>query len=86
VDIKSELKDSPDFTVPVFRFLSRTIFFIGILSLSLLFTAPPDKKFTVLWFALLTIGVGMSLGFIRGDKTQIQADAHNLAIVSNSKS
>ncbi len=86
VDIKSELKDSPDFTVPVFRFLSRTIFFIGILSLSLLLTAPPDKKFTVLWFALLTIGVGLSLGLIRGDRAQVQANEHNLAIASNSKS
>src|SRR5262245_1335843 len=82
VDIKTELKDSPDFTVPVFRFLSRTILGIGILSLSLLLTAPPNQKFTVLCFALLTLGVGLSLGFIRGDRTQLQAE-HNLATASH---
>jgi len=86
VNIKTELKDSPDFTVPVFRFLSRTIIGIGVLSLSLLFTAPTDKKFTVLSFALLTLAVGLSLSFIRGDKTQLQTNEHNLAIASNSKS
>ena len=29
VDVATELKDSADFTAPVFRFLSRTISFIG---------------------------------------------------------
>jgi len=66
VDVAVELKDSPDFTVPVFRFLSRTIFAIGFLSLGLLFTAPTDQRLTVLYFSLLTLGVGVSLNFIRG--------------------
>ena len=30
IDVTTELKDSPDFTVPVFRFLSRTIACIGL--------------------------------------------------------
>ena len=30
VDVATELKDSADFTAPVFRFLSRTISFIGL--------------------------------------------------------
>jgi len=76
VNIKVELKDSEDFTVPVFRFLSRTILGIGILSLSMLFTVPPDKISTVLWFALLTLAVGASLGFVRGDNRK----ANELAV------
>src|SRR6266550_4529745 len=67
VDVATELKDSPDFTVPVFRFLSRTISAIGLLSLLLLLPAPPDQRMTVLCFAGLTIAVGASLHLIRGD-------------------
>lgn len=67
VDVATELKDSPDFTVPVFRFLSRTISVIGLLSLLLLVSAPPDQRTTVLCFSVLTIAVGASLHLIRGD-------------------
>jgi hypothetical protein len=61
-----ELKDSPDFTVPVFRFLSRTIVCIGLLSLLLIFAAPPDQRLTVLLFSGLTLLVGGSLYLVRG--------------------
>ena len=66
IDIATELKDSADFTAPVFRFLSRTISFIGLLSLVLLFTVPANQRITVVWFAALTIAVGASLWFVRG--------------------
>ena len=66
VDVTTELKDSPDFTVPVFRFLSRTISAIGLLSLLLLLPAPPEQRTTVLCFAVITIAVGASLHLIRG--------------------
>jgi len=66
VDVATELRDSADFTVPVFRFLSRTISFIGLLSLVLLFTVPPNQRITVVWFAALTVAVGGSLWFVRG--------------------
>jgi SSS family transporter len=69
VDVATELKDSPDFTVPVFRFLSRTISTIGLLSLLLLLPAPPEQRMTVLCFAGLTIAVGASLHLIRGTST-----------------
>jgi hypothetical protein len=69
VDVGKELKDSADFTGPVFRFLSRTICAIGALSLLLLFEAPANKRLTVIWFALLTLAVGGSLWFIRGNAT-----------------
>jgi hypothetical protein len=66
VDVATELKDSADFTAPVFRFLSRTISFIGLLSLVLLFTVPSNQRVTVVWFAALTVAVGGSLWFVRG--------------------
>ena len=66
VDVATELKDSADFTAPVFRFLSRTISFIGLLSLVLLLTVPPNQRVTVVWFAALTVALGGSLWFVRG--------------------
>jgi solute:Na+ symporter, SSS family len=66
INVARELKDSEDFTAPVFRFLSQTISFIGLLSLLLLFTTPTNQRMTVLWFAGLTLAVGGSLWFIRG--------------------
>jgi hypothetical protein len=66
VDMATELKDSADFTAPVFRFLSRTICVIGLLSLLLLLTVPSSQRMTVLWFAVLTLAVGGSLWFVRG--------------------
>jgi len=66
VDVAVELKDSADFTAPVFRFLSRTISFIGLLSLVLLFIVPSNQRVTVIWFATLTVAVGVSLWFVRG--------------------
>jgi SSS family solute:Na+ symporter len=67
VDVATELKDSADFTAPVFRFLSRTILLIGLLSLLLLFHVEPGQRITVIWFAALTLAVGGSLWFIRGN-------------------
>src|SRR5579864_1276134 len=69
IDVARELKDSPDFTAPVFRFLSRTISCIGLLSLLLLLTAPAGQRMTVLLFAGLTLGVGLSLHLVRGKES-----------------
>ena len=66
INVAVELKDSPDHTAPVFRFLSRTILCIGLLSLLLLLTAPADQRGTVLWFAVLTLSVGGTLHLVRG--------------------
>jgi len=66
IDVATELKDSEDFTASVFRFLSRTICLIGLLSLLLLFTAPSNQRTTVVWFAALTLAVGGFLWFVRG--------------------
>lgn len=80
VDVAHELKDSADFTAPVFRFLSRTISAIGLLSLLLLFTVPSNQRVTILWFAALTLLVGGSLWFVRGapanvEKANVETDA-----------
>jgi SSS family solute:Na+ symporter len=72
VDVAHELKDSADFTAPVFRFLSRTISAIGLLSLLLLFTVPSNQRVTVLWFAALTLLVGGSLWFVRGAPANVE--------------
>lgn len=85
INTVTELKDSPDFTVPVFRFLSRTIFAIGVLSLCLLFTAPVEQRMTVLWFSLLTLGVGASLSFIRGSNSKPAVYSEQLPLPSGSK-
>jgi Na+/proline symporter len=82
VDVETELKDSPDFTVPVFRFLSRTISAIGLLSLLLLQPAPPDQRLTVLCFAGLTIAVGASLHLIRGTSSPV-VKPHTSALASS---
>jgi len=67
INVETELKDSPDFTVPVFRFLSRTICCIGTLSLLLLLSTPSEQRSTVLWFVLLTLAGGASLYLVRGE-------------------
>jgi Na+/proline symporter len=66
IDVGRELKDSPDFTAPVFRFLSRTISCIGLLSLLLIFAAPADQRLIVLLFSGLTLLVGAALFLVRG--------------------
>jgi SSS family solute:Na+ symporter len=75
INVAEELKDFPDYTAPVFRFLSRTILCIGLLSLLLLLTAPPDQRLTVLWFAALTLSVGGSLHLVRGRQPVVEKAA-----------
>jgi SSS family transporter len=84
IDVAGELKNSEDFTAPVFRFLSQTISSIGLLSLLLLFATPPNQQTTVLWFAGLTLAVGGSLWLIRGGPAapaQPPLDENGLPIV-----
>jgi hypothetical protein len=81
VDIDKELKDSADFTGPVFRFLSRTICAIGLLSLLLLLDVPSNQRLTVIWFALLTLAVGGTLFFVRGNAAAMNATDHEKAPV-----
>jgi len=65
VNVDTELRDSPDFTREVFRFLSRAIACIALLSLILLFTVPSGQRATILWFAGFTLLISVSLGFVK---------------------
>ena len=71
VNVKEELKESPDLTAQVFRFLSRAIAAIGGLSLLLLFATPARDRFTVLWFAGITLAISWSLRSIRGRRAAV---------------
>jgi solute:Na+ symporter, SSS family len=73
IDVATELRDVPDFTAPVFRFLSRTISLIGLLSLLLILAAPAEQRTTVLLFATLTLLVGGSLYLVRGQQRSAPA-------------
>jgi solute:Na+ symporter, SSS family len=84
VNVVKELKDSPDFTVPVFRFLGKTILGIGVLSLVLLLTVPVNQRMTVVWFAALTLMVGGSLWFVHGASPSIDnSTADETALASS---
>src|SRR5947207_1701319 len=65
VNVDTELRDSPDFTREVFRFLSRAIACIALLSLILLFTVPSGQRATILWFSGFTLLISVSLGFVK---------------------
>jgi Na+/proline symporter len=69
VNVDRELKDSPDYTAEVFRFLSRTIAVIGGLSLLLLLTASGRDRATIFWFAAITLGISVLLGAIHGRRS-----------------
>jgi len=77
VNVAVELKESPDFTREVFQFLSRTITGIGLLSLLLLGTAPTNQRGTVVWFAVLTLLIGVSLGLLRAAGKRKQLPEYN---------
>src|SRR5438309_6303879 len=77
VNVGVELKDSPDFTGEVFRFLSRTIACIGLLSLLLLLTAPSNQRGTILWFAGLTLAISVALRFVRASAATREPVAAN---------
>jgi SSS family transporter len=70
VDIERELKDVPDYTVQVFRFLSWTVGLIGALSLLLLFSTSGRDRATVICFASITLVVGFLLRLIHGRESQ----------------
>src|SRR5215469_6798373 len=65
VNVEEELKESPDLTPQVFRFLSRVIAGLGGLSLLLLFATAGRDRITVLWFAGITLAISWSLRSIR---------------------
>jgi len=73
VDVATELKDSPDFTSQVFRFLSRTIACIAVLSLLLLVATAGRDRLIILWFSGITLLVSLLLSSIHGRKNVAEA-------------
>jgi len=73
IDVERELKDSPDYTAEVFRFLSRTIAVIGGLSLLLLFTATGRDRATVFCFAAITLLLSLLLKSIHGKRSAVSS-------------
>jgi solute:Na+ symporter, SSS family len=62
----AEISDVPDFSRPVFRFLSRAVACIGLASLLLLIPNPPGARMTILSFSAITLAVAASLWFVPG--------------------
>jgi SSS family solute:Na+ symporter len=62
----SEIGDTPDFSVPVFRFLARAVAGIGLASLLLLIPNPAGARIIILWFSGLTLCVAGSLWLVPG--------------------
>jgi SSS family solute:Na+ symporter len=62
----SEISDVPDFSRPVFRFLSRAVGSIGVASLLLLIPNPAGARMTILSFSAITLAVAASLWFVPG--------------------
>jgi SSS family solute:Na+ symporter len=73
VDVAAELKDTPDMTTPVFRFLSAATAGIGLLSLCLLFTVPAGERGTVFAYAIATLLIAALLRLVRGKTVVEQA-------------
>jgi len=60
----SEILDAPDFSKPVFRFLSYSVAGIGLASLLLLIPNPASARITILSFSGITLAVAISLWFV----------------------
>ena len=70
----SEVHDMPDFSEPVFRFLSRAVAGIGLASLLLLIPNAPGAYSTILCFSVLTLCVAASLWLVpRGTRSARRA-------------
>jgi SSS family transporter len=63
----SEISHVPDFSRPVFRFLSRSVAGIGLASLLLMIPNPPTARLTILSFSAVTLAVAVSLWFVSGN-------------------
>lgn len=62
----AEISANPDFSRPVFRFLSRSVAGIGLASLLLLIPNPTAAHTTILSFSSITLAVAASLWFVPG--------------------
>ena len=75
----TEVSDVPDFSRPVFRFLSRAVACIGLASLLLLIPNPPGARMTILSFSGITLAVAASLWFVPGGRKVTTRDVSAVA-------
>lgn len=66
VDVARELRDVPDPTAQVFRFLSRSTGLVGLASLLVLLSAGPEDRGTVVGYVVITLVLALGLSFVRG--------------------
>jgi Na+/proline symporter len=66
VNVAAELGDSHDPTSEVFRFLSRATGLVGLLCVPLVFTAPEAERSTAIAYVAITLGLALTLAFVRG--------------------
>jgi len=71
VDVALELGRSADPTPDVFRFLSRAVAGVGVLSLLLIGAAAPGERTTVVAFVALTLALAALLTRIRGGRRPV---------------
>ncbi len=76
VDVSVELRDAPDQTTPVFRFLSRLTATVALLSLALLMFVPAAERFVIIVYAAITLGIAAGLTLVRGGSTRPGDCAH----------
>jgi SSS family solute:Na+ symporter len=66
VDVAAELRDAPDPTAEVFRFLSRTTGLVGLLCLPFVLMAPPAERPAAVGYVGITLALAALLRGVRG--------------------
>jgi len=66
VDVATELRENPDRTAAVFRFLARMTAAVGVASLALIAYAPPGERAIVIVYVGLTLAIAAALALVRG--------------------
>ncbi len=77
----SEIRGTPDFSRPVFRFLSRAVACISLMSLLLLIPNPPGARMTILSFSAMTLVLAVSLQFVPGSNRSV----HDMIALAKTK-
>lgn len=75
VDVAHELRDAPDRTRPVFRFLSVACGLVGLATLLLLFAVAPGERLTVMGYAGITLVIAALMTLIKGPEATQSRDA-----------
>jgi SSS family solute:Na+ symporter len=66
VDVAIELRENPDRTAAVFRFLARMTAAVGVASLALIAYARPGERAIVIVYVGLTLAIAAALALVRG--------------------